>query len=594
MHFKFRKCACFSDGTHGLHYRDSTESCVKPSISIVGSIPKKAAVGRISLGLACLSLAAAPMRGSPTKVAFTQSAKELEAYDLVEITANVEKPDAQNPFTDATLSGTFSKADGTDKREVSGFCDSDDGGVFRIRFMPSSPGDYAYSLVYRQGSFEAVQSGAFHASDGHRSGPIRVDPKYPWHFVWEGTGQHYFFNGTTAYFLLGWRDENTIRYSIDRLHRLKVNRLRVTIAGREDLFFGEPIMIGDNFTTYPTPWPAQHPEEMLHPGFDYSRFYLEFWRKFERALLYARDRDMIISLVLDMGDNKVHTAPGSEDEYRYIRYAVSRFGAFSNITWDLGDDLDRFRDDDWAHKTGTLIKGWDPYKHLATSHPIRDIHQDRASDWFDFCSFQDWNRSQHAYILKQRAAQEKTGRIIPQANEEYGYEDHYPMWAPPPDGESADTLRRCAWDIYMAGGYQTAGESAKRGTNIWPDTGGGWMNGRGDDTQTMFVGYGHIVEFFTSFEWWKADPHDELVSEGAYCLAKPGEIYAVYLPNRATTTEPKRQSVTIHLEPGSYSAHWFSATTGQSISLPPAKGPDWTSPQAPDWSDWALLLLKAD
>ena len=82
----------------------------------------------------------------------------------------------------------------------------------------------------------------------------------------------------------------------------------------------------------------------------------------------------------------------------------------------------------------------------------------------------------------------------------------------------------------MAGAYGTAGESARRGTNIWPDTGGGWINGRGDDTMVMLKGYEHMVDFFTSFEWWKTEPHDELVNNGAYCLAKPGEIYAVYLP----------------------------------------------------------------
>ena len=58
-----------------------------------------------------------------------------------------------------------------------------------------------------------------------------------------------------------------------------------------------------------------------------------------------------------------------------------------------------------------------------------------------------------------------------------------------PDPSSADTLRRMAWEIVMAGGYQTTGETARRGTNVWPDTGGGWMNGRGDDTMTMFQGY---------------------------------------------------------------------------------------------------------
>src|ERR1017187_8933541 len=163
------------------------------------------------------------------------------------------------------------------------------GAVPGIRFIPPSRGDSAYTLVYRQGGFQATQSGAFRAAPGHRRGPIRVDPKYPWHFIWEGTGEHYFFNGTTAYFLVGWRDERVIQYCIDRLHRLKVNRIRVTIAGRENVFFGEPVMNGDNFTTFPTPWPAQQADDMYHPGFDYARFDLGYWRKFERVLRFARD-----------------------------------------------------------------------------------------------------------------------------------------------------------------------------------------------------------------------------------------------------------------------------------------------------------------
>ncbi|HXF27692.1 MAG TPA: putative collagen-binding domain-containing protein, partial [Bryobacteraceae bacterium] len=179
---------------------------------------------------------------------------------------------------------------------------------------------------------------------------------------------------------------------------------------------------------------------------------------------------------------------------------------------------------------------------------------------------------------------EKTGRIIPQANEEYGYEDHYPLWAQGPGLESADALRRVAWEIVMAGCYQTAGETARRGTNIWPDTGGGWMNGRGDDTMTMFKGYAHMVDFITSFEWWKTNPHDEMVSRGDYCLAKPGEIYAVYLPHGG--------AVTVQLERGNYTSSWFDAFTGEKITLSDVQGPSWTSPKAPSTGDWALLLLK--
>ena len=76
-------------------------------------------------------------------------------------------------------------------------------------------------------------SGTFRAVEAHKRGLLAVDPAYPWHFIWQGTGEHFFFNGTTAYWLVGFRDDHTIQYSLDRLHRLKVNRLRVTIAGRE-------------------------------------------------------------------------------------------------------------------------------------------------------------------------------------------------------------------------------------------------------------------------------------------------------------------------------------------------------------------------
>ena len=96
-----------------------------------------------------------------------------------------------------------------------------DGSVFRIRFMPASPGDYAYSVDYKQGGDETTHTGTSRRPPGHRRGPLRVDPKYPWHFIWEGTGEHYFFNGTTAFWLMGWRENRIINNSIDRLQRLR-------------------------------------------------------------------------------------------------------------------------------------------------------------------------------------------------------------------------------------------------------------------------------------------------------------------------------------------------------------------------------------
>ena len=534
--------------------------------------------------LYCVSATIVSWAQPQPKVTFTASAQQVPVYRFIEVTAKIDGALPGNPFVDASLTGTFTQTGSPTRTEVEGFCDSQDGTTFRIRFMPSQPGKYSYALNLKLGARTENFSGNFEATESHLRGLIRVDPQHRWHFIWEGTGEHYYFYGETSYWLMGWRDERVIISNLDRLHRLKINRLRVLIHGRANSFYSEPIIPGANFTMMLSPWLAEKADDLYRPGYDFTRFDVAYWQRYERMLAAARDRDMIISLIFGLGDDPVHTQPYSDDERRYFRYAVARFAAFSNVTWDLGDDLDSFRDEKWAHETGTWLKQADPYKHLATSHPVHDVHQDRASDWFGFASLQDWNRSQHPYMLKSRQLQIAAGRIIPQTNEEYGYEDHYPVWAPPPPGDSTEVLRRTAWDIAMAGAYQTAGETARRGTNVWPDTGGGWFNGRGDDSMTLLVEYQHLYDFFTSFDWWTTDPHDELVSSGDYCLAAPGQLYAVYLPNGGEAT--------VKLEAGSYRAEWFNPRSSERFAVGDVSGPEWKSPASPDNHDWALVLRR--
>jgi Protein of unknown function (DUF4038)/Domain of unknown function (DUF5060)/Putative collagen-binding domain of a collagenase len=525
--------------------------------------------------------------GRAKEVTFSQSSTTLDCYDYLELTINVVSPGTRNPFTDVTVSAHFSQVGQGNDLVVDGFCDSPEGTIFRVRFMPSKPGDYAYSVTYRDGDFERVHQGSFKAVEGKRPGILRVDSKYPWHFIWENSGEHFFQNGTTAFLLMGWDNEQVIRDCVDRLHSFDVNRIRVLLDGRTDHFWSEPIRPGNGFRASLNPWAAVRPDDVTDPRFDYSRFHCPYWQKFERMLNYAREKEMNISVIFGWNDTKVHPAAGSADEQRYFRYAAARLAAFSNVTWDLGDDLDGFRSEAWTHQTGTMLYRLDPYHHLATSHPVHNEHQDRTSQWFGMTSFQQWDRPLHGWMLAQRQQQALTGRIIPQTNEEYGYEDHYPSWAPyKPPAASADNDRRAAWEMSMAGCYQTTGESAKSGTGVPPDTGGGWVNGRGDDKMIMLKGYAHMMRFFKSFEWWKADPHDELVNNGAFCLAEIGAVYVAYLPHGG--------SVSVKLEPARYGAKWFNPRNGAYSTAGTADGATWTwtSPKAPDNGDWVLLLTR--
>ena len=178
------------------------------------------------LGLAApyVSLSAAP-----AGVTFDQSAPDAVCYQFVEVTLRVDKPDVSNPFTDVSVEGQFASP-GAQAVSVDGFCDSADGSLFRIRFMPTKPGDYDYSVTYRQGTHEVAHKGKFTAAKAGSAGLLRVDRDHPLHFICEGTGEHFFWN--CDHDLLAARagdDEADPRHHLDRLAKLGVNRIRVAI-----------------------------------------------------------------------------------------------------------------------------------------------------------------------------------------------------------------------------------------------------------------------------------------------------------------------------------------------------------------------------
>ncbi|MHB8897553.1 MAG: apiosidase-like domain-containing protein [Thermoguttaceae bacterium] len=558
--------------------------------------------------IACCMATAAPgadkAPAAPTpNVAFRQSADAIDVYDFVEVTIDVAPPRPANPFTDAVVAGQF-RCEGSEPLAVDGFCDSHDGSLFRIRFMPSRPGRHDYSVTYRQGQAEVKHQGFFTARDARRRGLVRVDRDHPWHFLWEGTGEHYFWNGTTTYWMMGW-DDATIRASLDRLHRLQVNRVRVVIMGRVEngQAWAENVYPTEKFSFLLNPWVAARPKSIDNPGFDVTRFNVDHWQKYDRLLRHARELDMIVSVIFYVDGRRPGVDPfgktgmGGPDEQRYYRYAVARCAAFSNVLWDVTNEYHLFRDEPWVDKMGPLIRQWDPYDHLASVHGHGEFPF-RSSPWADFAMHQKWDESGgYAFIRACRDKQLKAGRIMPQINEEYGYEDHYPTWGGnrKSPARSADNRRRLAWSMVMAGGYQTTGERANTGTGWGPDTGGGWINGRGDDSMVMLQGYGHMVDFFTAIPWWTMDPDDQLVvptassqkSQAGPLLSAlrsaAGDLAVVYFAQGGQAVL-KADRLANDLK-----AEWFNPRDG---SRRPAQPTAPNTYRAPDQEDWALLLRR--
>ncbi|MCP3981380.1 MAG: DUF4038 domain-containing protein [bacterium] len=536
---------------------------------------------------------------APGEIRVVGGVGEAEVFDFVELSVEVDDPPAaRNPFVDASLTAELVTGGGP-PIAVEGFCDSTDGSIYRLRFMPTSAGRWDWKLEFRFAGATKRASGQFLAVEAGREGPLRRDPEFPAHFRRQGSPDRFFYYGATAYWLTGWKDEAEIERALDRMAAGGVNRLRVLLYGRHhDRPWNRPIVAGPGFDLAFEPWSARNPDSVERPGFDLTRFDPAHWRKFERMLAAARARGVVISVVFYMSHPpgtyhtaSIPTAAFGEDEQRYFRYAVNRLAAFANVTWDVGNEHDQYRRVvEWPSWIASHIRDQDPYDHLLSAH--NSARSYLGGGWYDYVLEQAWDGivedSLFDYMLQLRRDQAATGRVVPVINEEYGYE-----------GISAerdtDSRRRLAWEITMAGCYQTTGETDRQGTGVAPDTGGGWANGRGDATMRLLDVQRPLLDLFTSFAWWRLEPRSDLVDDGL-CLAAPGERYVVYLPGPdapAETHVTSGRRTTIRLDGKRYRARWFDPRGGEYTVLPSVAADTWTTPDTPDSGDW-VLLLEAD
>ena len=106
--------------------------------------------------------------------------------------------------------------------------------------------------------------------------------------------------------------------------------------------------------------------------------------------------------------------------------------------------------------------------------------------------------------------------------------------------------------------------------------------------EPVWTELGGARAFMESLPFWEMDPHNERVTAGsAFCLAKPGEQYALYLP--------KGGRVTVWLPAdGRYDHAWWKATNGRDAHFQDegeTSGGEQTF-TAPGSGDWALRIRR--
>ncbi len=558
-----------------------------------------------------------------------------------------------NPFLHYRLNVTFQHENKT--LTVPGFyavdgkaaeTSAEAGRLWQVRFSPDETGVWTYTASFRKGNNIAVSDDP-NAGEGvffdGAQGSFQVIPsdKKGSDFRGKGRlnyiGQRYWqFAGTREYFLKGGTDspENFLAYNEfdgtyfggkaesrsgeaatnQQLHHYQphardwqsgdpvwqqhkgkniiggINYL--ASQGVNSLYFLTLNIAGDGKDV----WPYTGYDERYR--FDCSK--LEQW---EVVFSHMEQKGIMMHLVTQETENETLLDAGDTGLQRklYYRELIARFAHHLALVWNMGEEngyadfTPVAQNPDQQKSMISYIKELDPYQHPVVLHthasptyrypilekllgfealdgpslqisPITDVHQE-TQYWIE--------------------AAEKAGKPWVVNLDEIGPANRGVV--PDSDDPAHDTVRHEGlWGNLMAGGggvewyfgykfphNDLNAEDWRSRENMWK--------------QTKIA-----LDFFQNYlPFWEMQSADPLIdAEGAYCLAKPGEVYAVYLPRAA--------AVTLNLEahPGTFSVAWYDPRSGgalQSGTVTAIQGGKKVSlgmPGNQQGQDWAVLIQK--
>ena len=504
----------------------------------------------------------------------------MPSYDQVPIYGLYE---ARYPAKDAqpgAMEGAFIHESGV-RLQVEGFGDGD---AAVLRFMPTLLGTWRYRVRL---DGRLVDTGAIMCAPSEIKGPLRQDPAHPYHMV-HASGEPFYLLGNTTY-------NAVATYRQDKAGLLAVLDYYAARRFNWNRFFLQQ-------TTWPTLGGVVWPWGGTPEAPDFSTFSLETFRDAEAVIQEMARRGMIASVILlHPHDESLRSA--GRDVMRVakelIRYAVARLGAYWNVVWNVANEWQRattFAYDD-MDELGAYLDAIDPYRRLTACHHYgRFEFYDKA--WTDISSLQHRGPP---HVINQWMIQNRHFSK-PVINEEYGYEgDNH---APPND---PDSVRHDHWAIAMAGGYGTYGDKTK-GPKVAVYFSAVLRDAIGTVVPDALQ---HLYAFMSGTGYRQMDPANEFLSdcdpEQAFCLARPGHEYIVYLVKGL----PFRINLT-HAH-GALSARWFNPRSGAWTEIEDIwirQGPDeaggdgelsWASISRshltrfdpPDEAnDWVLYLVK--
>lgn len=499
------------------------------------------------------------------------------------------EPGDPNPFTDYRLDVEFTCGDVTYR--VPGFYAADGnaaessasaGPVWRAHFTPDRAGAWSYRASFRTGPDVALDSeskaGEPAGFDGDTGSCVvrEADSSAPG-FLAKGmlryTGKRYLqFAETAEYYLKGGADspENFLAFAdfddTPPSHRYEphasdwrrgdpvwqggkgrnlVGALNYLASkGMNNVYFLTMNVKGDGKDVWP--WTS----DTARLRFDCSK--LDQWEIVFRHM----DRLGILLHVVTQEQENDQLLDGGElgrERKLYYRELIARFAHHPALVWNLGEEntnttaqLEAF---------AAYIRGVDPYDHPIVVHTFPKQYDQvyrplLGNPNFEGPSLQLGDmKGAHDETLKWIRESELAGRPWFCCLDEIG-PARVGVKPDADDPEHNDVRRFALWGNLMAGG---SGCEWLFGYD-YPHTDLDCEDWRSRDRmwdQTRFA-----IEFFQRhLPFTEMRAHDELVEgDGAWCFAKPGEVYAVYFP--------VDQGIKLRLAPGTFSLTWYNPRSG--------------------------------
>jgi len=276
----------------------------------------------------------------------------VEQWGMFEVAFN--GPTNGNPFTDVQFSARFTQ--GTNSVEANGFYDGE--GVYRVRFMPETQGEWSYVTESPSAELngKAAKFTVMKSSPQNR-GPVHVANTY--HFAY-ADGSPYKELGTTCY-VWEWQPEVLQEQTLKTLASSPFNKIR--------------------FCVFPKRYQWNTNEPILYPfagnpaltNWDFTQFNPKYFQHLEQRVADLQklgiEADIILFHPYDEGHWGFDRMPPAADD-RYLRYVVARLAAYRNVWWSLANEWDfmKLKKESDFVRFGEIISTNDPYHHLLGIH----------------------------------------------------------------------------------------------------------------------------------------------------------------------------------------------------------------------------------